>query len=146
MARPVGAKPFDFDTLPIQLRDMTDTVPLMTKAAMLFHNNLKSSETQKALEAMVPAGQLTPPVTMPDERLPIFIVFDLMFVALRRTVRSPAEFVVPIQGVYASMQQKNADAAARAGDSDGGNRESPTGVSVSEPEKGFWRRWSRKFR
>jgi SAM-dependent methyltransferase len=114
MARPIEAKPFDFSTLPIQLGDMTDTVPLMTKAAMLFHHNLQSAETQKVLAAMVPKEALKSRIAMPDKRLPIFIVFDLMFVALRRTSRSPDELVAPIQGVYADMQKKNAAAAPAA--------------------------------
>lgn len=115
MARPIEAKPFDFSTLPIQLGDMTDTVPLMTKAAMLFHHNLQSAETQKVLAAMVPKEALKSRIAMPDKRLPIFIVFDLMFVALRRTSKSPDELVAPIQGVYADMQKRNA-AAASAGE------------------------------
>jgi hypothetical protein len=108
MARPVEVTPFDFGTLPIQLRDMTDTTALMNKAAIQFYRNLAAPETRSVLEAMVPKGQIVSPIEMPDERLPIFVVFDLMFVALRRTNSSPREFVTPIQGVYAEMQRQNA--------------------------------------
>jgi hypothetical protein len=120
MARPIEAKPFDFGTLPIKLGDMTDTVPLMTKAALLFHDNLRSMETQKALAAMVPQDSLKTPIKMPDARLPIFIVFDLMFVAFRRT--SADEFVAPIQGAYIEAHKRAAEAAAAA-----------AGVAVAPP-------------
>jgi hypothetical protein len=82
MMRPIEAEPFDFGTLPIQLRDMNDTNALMTKAAKLFHKNLQAA------------------IEKPDKQLPIFNVFDMMFVALRKTSSSPAEFVTPIQGIY----------------------------------------------
>jgi hypothetical protein len=108
MARPIEVTPFDFGTLPIQLRDMTDTTALMNKAAIQFYRNLAAPETRTVLEAMVPKGQIDSPIDMPDKRLPIFVVFDLMFVALRRTSSSPREFVTPIQGVYAEMQRQNA--------------------------------------
>jgi len=139
MARPIEAKPFDFSTLPIKLSEMTDTVPLMTKAAMLFHHNLQSAETQKALSAMVPKEALNSPIVMPDKRLPIFIVFDLMFVALRRTSKSPAEFVAPIQGVYANMQKKNA-AAASAGSGGADKPEDQANAAAPPATRSFWRR------
>jgi SAM-dependent methyltransferase len=117
MARPIQDEPFDFGTLPIQLRDMDDTHSLGTKAALLLHDNLRSEETRRALETMV--GKVPAPAKkswfgskietpqMPDATLPIFVVFDLIFVALRRTERSPEKFVIPIQGVYAEMQKQN---------------------------------------
>jgi hypothetical protein len=138
MARPIEAKPFDFSTLPIKLSDMTDTVPLMTKAAMLFHHNLQSAETQKVLAAMVPKEALKSKIAMPDKRLPIFIVFDLMFVALRRTSKSPHELVAPIQGVYADMQKQNA-AAAQGGET-AAAQQAPARVSAPEPRRSLWGR------
>jgi SAM-dependent methyltransferase len=117
MARPIEDAPFDFETLPIQLRDMNDTHALGTKAALLFHDNLRSEETRRALEQMIGAPAVAPkrswfgnsikPAQMPDAALPIFVVFDLIFVALRRTERSPEKFITPIQGVYAEMQKQN---------------------------------------
>ncbi len=53
MARPIVDEPFDFGTLPIQLRDMDDTHALGTKAALLFYDNLRSEATRRALEKMV---------------------------------------------------------------------------------------------
>jgi hypothetical protein len=135
MARPIEAAPFDFNTLPIQLCDMAETIPLMTKAAMLFYHNLQSPETQKVLEAMVPKEQINSPVVMPDKRLPIFIVFDLMFVALRRTSKSPEEFIAPIQGVYASMQQRNEAAAVQAADAAAIKQEAKTAMPALETKK-----------
>jgi len=139
MARPINAKPFDFSTLPIKLSDMSDTVPLMTKAAMLFHHNLQSAETQKVLTAMVPKEGLNSRVAMPDKRLPIFIVFDLMFVALRRTSNSPDELVAPIQGVYADMQKQNA-AAAQVGETVASKQEVETAAAARKPKNGLWHR------
>jgi SAM-dependent methyltransferase len=117
MARRIEDRPFDFGTLPIQLRDIDDTHALGTKAALLFHDNLRSEETRRALEQMIGAPPVAPkrswfgstikPAQMPDAALPIFVVFDLIFVALRRTERSPEKFVTPIQGVYAEMQKQN---------------------------------------
>jgi hypothetical protein len=43
---------------------------------------------------------------MPDTQLPIFIMFDMIFVALRRTEKSPEKFVAPLQGIYARMQKQ----------------------------------------
>jgi hypothetical protein len=121
MARPIEDRPFDFETLPIQLRDMDDTHSLGTKTALLFHDNLRSEQTRRALESMIGKAASTPKKTwfgssnelpkMPDPALPIFVVFDLLFVALRRTERSPKKFVTPIQGVYAEMQKQNAQKA-----------------------------------
>ena len=56
MARPIEVEPFDFGTLPIQLSDTSDTYALMTKALMLFHDNLRSAETLRALEKLVGAA------------------------------------------------------------------------------------------
>ena len=135
MARPIEVTPFDFSTLPIQLSDMTDTTALMTKAAIQFYRNLAAPETRTVLEAMIPKEQIDSPIEMPDKRLPIFIVFDLMFVALRRTSSSPREFATPIQGVYADMLRQNAGTGAPAGE---------TGKSADKRKAGFWdrlRRW-----
>jgi hypothetical protein len=136
MARPIEVTPFDFSTLPIQLNDMTDTTALMTKAAIQFYRNLAAPETRTVLEAMIPKEQIDSPIEMPDKRLPIFIVFDLMFVALRRTSSSPREFATPIQGVYADMLRQNAGTDAPGGE---------TRKSTDKPKAGFWgrlRRWS----
>jgi hypothetical protein len=145
MARPIEAKPFDFSKLPIQLRDMTDTVPLMTKAAMLFHHNLQSAETQKALAAMVPKEALNSRIVMPDKRLPIFIVFDLMFVALRRTSKSPDELVAPIQGVYAEMQKQNAVAAGQGAVAAASRPEAPAVAPAAATPDPISRLWARLF-
>jgi hypothetical protein len=133
MARPIEMAPFDFGTLPIQLRDMTDTTALMTKAAIQYYRNLEAHETRTVLEAMVPKGQIDSPIEMPDKRLPIFIVFDLMFVALRRTSSSPREFITPIQGVYAEMQRQNA------------GRDMPGREAGMNKQAGFWDRLRRWF-
>jgi hypothetical protein len=115
IARPIEDKPFDFGTLPIQLSDTSDTHALMTKALLLFHDNLRSEETRRALEKMAgtaPApstgwfGHQPEPPKMPDAQLPIFIMFDMIFVALRRTEKSPEKFVAPLQGIYAKMQKQ----------------------------------------
>jgi hypothetical protein len=106
-ARRVEATPFDFGSLPITLADMADAATLMKKAALRFHHNLTSDETRGVLEAMVPAGQRTPPAPMPDERLPLWLVFDLLFVALRRTSRSPETLVAPSQAVFEILKQSS---------------------------------------
>jgi hypothetical protein len=33
-------------------------------------------------------------------------MFDMIFVALRRTEKSPEKFVAPLQGIYARMQKQ----------------------------------------
>jgi len=116
MARPIEDEPFDFGTLPIQLSDTNDTHALMTKALMLFHDNLRSEETRRALEKLVGAAPAPPETAchghesglpqMPDTQLPIFIMFDMIFVALRRTEKSLEKFVAPLQGIYAQMQKQ----------------------------------------
>jgi hypothetical protein len=88
----------------------------MTKALMLFHDNLRSEETRRALERLVGAAPVPPETAchghksglpqMPDTQLPIFIMFDMIFVALRRTEKSPEKFVAPLQGIYARMQKQ----------------------------------------
>jgi len=117
MARPIEDAPFDFGSLPIQLPDVADTYALMTKALLLFYDNLQSQETRHALEKLAGAqpsrppktswfGRKSLPPTMPDPQLPIFVIFDMMFVALRRTEKSPKDFVMPLQGVYAEIQKR----------------------------------------
>lgn len=101
MAHVTHAEPFDFSTLPIQLRDMSDTYALMTKAAMLFQHNLQSADTRAILDKLAPRRPLPSRLLMKDKPLPIFLVFDMMFVALRKTSRSPNEFVTPMQSIYA---------------------------------------------
>jgi hypothetical protein len=102
MARPIQTEPFDFATLPIQRRDMADTNALMTKVVRRFQENLQSAETQTVLEALVPRRRRLLAAIMKPAPLPIFLMFDMMFVALRKTKHSPAEFVTPMQGVYAA--------------------------------------------
>ncbi len=106
MARPIEAAPFDFGSLPIQLRDMADTTAFMTRTAVQFYKNLQSPETSPVLEGMAPMDRSYAPRPMPDEQLPIFHVFDMMFVALRRTIRSPSSFVAPLQGVYSGASDR----------------------------------------
>jgi hypothetical protein len=106
MARPIETKPFDFGTLPIQISDMVDTDRLMTKAAVQFYHNLSSPETKAVLQDMPPQIAIDSPIQMPDERLQIFVVFDLLFVALRRTKNSPSRFIAPTQGIYATTQDR----------------------------------------
>lgn len=106
MARPIEAVPFDFGSLPIQLCDMADTNAFMTKTAVQFYRNLASPETRFVLEGMTPGGRSYAPRPMPDEQLPIFLVFDMMFVALRRTKRSPHSFVHPMQGIYSGPNDR----------------------------------------
>jgi SAM-dependent methyltransferase len=113
MTRPIEEQVFDFSTLPIQLDDVHDTCALMTKAALLFHHNLQSEETRRALEKIAGKPPADPGRSwfgsrrrpklrpMPDADLPIFLVFDFILVALRRTARSPEEFVMPLQSIYA---------------------------------------------
>jgi len=99
-ARRIEVAPFDFESLPIKLADMSDTQLLMTKAALQFHRNLMSADTRVVLEAMVPAEQRTPPAPMPDARLPVWLVFDLLFVALKKTSKSPKNLALPSQAVF----------------------------------------------
>jgi hypothetical protein len=127
----IEVTPFDFGTLPIQLRDMTDTTALMNKAAIQFYRNLAAPETRTVLEAMMPKGQIDSPIEMPDKRLPIFVVFDLMFVALRRSRSSPGQFVTPIQGVYAEMLRQNA------------GKNPPDGETARDAHKRRARLWDR---
>jgi len=102
MQRPIEAAPFDFASLPIQAADMADTHALMTKVALQFHRNLQSPESRAALESVAPKDRPLPaPKPMPDDQLQVFLLFDMMFAALRRTERSPRDFVVPQQGIYA---------------------------------------------
>lgn len=100
MARVTHRKPFDFGTLPIQLGEMGDTYALMTKAALLFQRNLQSKDTQKALKKMTRSKSLIARLLKKKPPLPIFLMFDMMFVALRKTDRSPAEFMTPAQSIY----------------------------------------------
>jgi hypothetical protein len=106
MARPIEMTPFDFGSLPIQRRDMTDTTAFMTRTAILHHRNLESPETRLVLEEMASKDRSYVPRPMPDAQLPIFHVFDMMFVALKRTKRSPNSFVAPLQGIYASSNDR----------------------------------------
>ena len=142
MARSIDVEPFDFTSLPIQLGDMNDTHAFMKKALMLFYENLQSEETRWALEAIAPPAPLpqpkkswfgrkqeAPKPAMPNAELPIFVVFDMMFVALRKTERSPEKFALPIQGVYAEMQRQNA--ARVTGQNGGPNAASAETVHVA---------------
>jgi hypothetical protein len=80
---------------------MGDTYALMTKAAMLFQKNLQSPETHAALKKLTPKKGLMSTLLMrQDAPLPIFLMFDMMFVALRKTSRSPAAFATPAQSIY----------------------------------------------
>jgi hypothetical protein len=99
-ARRIEVEPFDFGKLPINRADMAENQVLMQKAALQFYRNLTAAETRMVLEAMVPTEQRTPPAPMPDARLPLWLVFDLLFVALRRTSRSPEELVPPSQSAF----------------------------------------------
>ncbi len=85
MADLIQDTPFDFSSLPIQLPDMGDTTAFMTKASLLFCANMK----------MVSEAP-------PDPRFPLHTVFDMLFVALRKTRESPETFVLPAQRIYAS--------------------------------------------
>jgi hypothetical protein len=100
MAHATHEKPFDFGTLPIQLNDMSDTYALMTKAAMRFQENLTSADTKAVLKKMAPKKSLISTLLTKKAPLPIFLIFDMMFVALRKTSRSPAAFVTPAQSIY----------------------------------------------
>jgi hypothetical protein len=106
MARPIEAAPFDFRSLPIQRRDMADTNAFMTRTAVQFYRNLVSPETRSVLEGMAPKDPSYAPRPMPDDQLPISVVFDMMFVALRRTKRSPCAFVAPLQGIYSGPKDR----------------------------------------
>lgn len=119
MAHVSHVEPFDFGTLPIQLRDMSDTYSLMTKAAMLFQQNLRSADTRAALGKMAPKTPSRSTLSLEEEPVPIFLMFDMMFVALRKTSRSPNEFVTPMQSIYAGPPP--------------------------EPETGFWRKLLRRL-
>src|SRR5262245_49655545 len=67
MGHVTHAEPFDFGTLPIHRRDMSDTYGLMTKAAMLFQRNLQSAETRAVLEKVPPRKTLTSTLVMKEE-------------------------------------------------------------------------------
>ena len=113
MARPIESAPFDFGSLPIQLRDMADTTAFQTRTAVQLYRNLESPETRLVLEGMAPKDRSYAPRPMPDEQLPIFLVFDFMFVALRRTQRSPHSFVAPLQGIYSGSNDRPDSILAR---------------------------------
>lgn len=100
MAHVTHKKPFDFGTLPIQLGDMGDTYALMTKAALQFQRNLQSKDTLKVLKRMTRSKSLIARLLKKQPPAPIFLMFDMMFVALRKTRRSPAAFVTPAQSIY----------------------------------------------
>jgi len=70
---------FDFDALPICLEDTADTQRLMTKVVDTFRRNLET----------------TPPEAVHGWSC---FVFDLLFVALRRTAQSPEGLRPAIQG------------------------------------------------
>jgi hypothetical protein len=99
-SRRVEVEPFDFDALPIRVADMHNTADLMTKVAAQFYRNLTSGETRDVLAEMLPPDQRSEVGRFPDPRLPICFVFDLCFVALRRTGASPETFVPPSQQVF----------------------------------------------
>jgi len=83
MADLIKETPFDFSSLPIRLSDMADTNAFMTKVALRFCDNI----------TMVSAAP-------PDPRYPLHTVFDMLFVALRKTRKSPTRFVLPAQRIY----------------------------------------------
>jgi len=72
---------FDFNALPVKLSDVADTQAFMTKVVNLFRKNLETTPS-KAVHGH-----------------PCF-VFDLLFVALRRTANSPSELRQAIQGGF----------------------------------------------
>jgi len=113
MARPIESAPFDFGSLPIQSGDMADTNAFMTRAAVQFYRNLESAETRSVLEGIAPKDRSYAPRPMPDEQLQIFLVFDYIFVALRRTKRSPDSFVAPLQGIYSGSNDRPDSILAR---------------------------------
>ncbi len=96
----VQAEPPDFGAFPIQVRQMKDTTDLMNKIAARYFRNLTAPETVAVLGAMLPPEQRDDLGAFPDPRLPICFVFDLAFVALRRTAASPEVFVPPSQQVF----------------------------------------------
>jgi hypothetical protein len=61
----------------------------------------------------------------------------MMFVALRKTSSSPAEFVTPMQGIYAATQKQGAAAAAQTA------KAAATAPPLPRPlpgvKQGFWR-------
>jgi SAM-dependent methyltransferase len=77
---------FDFDTLPIQPNDTTDLAAFMKKVALRFQENLESAESRRLTG---------------DQ--PTFI-FDMLFVALRKTARTPRDFVLPYQGGFGASR------------------------------------------
>ncbi|HTO59731.1 MAG TPA: methyltransferase domain-containing protein [Bradyrhizobium sp.] len=78
-----GAGVFDFDKLPIKLADTNNTQLFMSKVVDQFRHNIE---------------------TTPREAVHGYsaFIFDLLFVALRRTDRSPAALRPAIQGAFAS--------------------------------------------
>lgn len=77
---------FDFDALPVTLADTGDTQKFMTKVADLYRSNLES----------------TPP---DDVHGYTCFVFDLAFVALRRTDKSPAVSAPAVQGGFDTLRR-----------------------------------------
>lgn len=100
MVRVTHEEPFDFGMLPIRFDDMSDTNPFMSKAALLFQKNLQSADTRAVL-GQVTSAPSSSTLSLKEAPLPLFLVFDMVFVALRKTSRSPADFVTPTQSIYA---------------------------------------------
>jgi SAM-dependent methyltransferase len=78
-----GTGVFDFESLPIKLTDTNDTQLFMSKVVDRFRHNIET----------------TPPEAIHGYSA---FIFDLLFVALRRTERSPEALRPAIQGAFAS--------------------------------------------
>ena len=91
---------FDFDALPIRLEDTTNTQTFMTKVVDLFRRNLETTRAE-------------------DVHGYSCFIFDLLFVALRRTGASPISLKPAIQG-SSTPQPKPEPAAASVEASTGG--------------------------
>lgn len=79
-------EPFAFDSLPIEARvkpgDPADVQRLMSDVALRFKHNLEDSDT-----ARLTGNQF-------------YFVFDMLYVAVRKTESSAAKFVTPYQGGF----------------------------------------------
>lgn len=91
-----GIESLDFDDLPIRLTDMENSQVFMTKVVDTFYRNLIATETSVAIEALGKLAVKDESTSYPGPQFQICYVFDLIFVALRRSVeRRP--FTMPMQ-------------------------------------------------
>jgi hypothetical protein len=116
MARPIEDEPLDFGNAANPTERHERHARADDESADVVSRQSAVGGKRRPLEKLVGAAPAPPETAchghksglpqMPDTQLPIFIMFDMIFVALRRTEKSPEKFLAPLQGIYARMQKQ----------------------------------------